>query len=374
MKKVNLTVFSTKQRPQEIFMKKTLLGIIPILLLTLGLAVCSAMGKKAESLSMIYGAAAVISLILLIGCIYLVRQRRQWFILLFSSVLVVNIGYTFLSVSPSLEAALWANRLSYLGSVFLPFSMLMIILGVTNTEYKRWLPHSLLGITVIIFLIAASPGILDIYYREVSFTVVNGVSTLVKEYGVLHPLYLVYLLGYFCAMVGVIIRASVKKAIDTTSHAVIIAIAVFVNIGVWFIEQLTDMEFEFLSISYIISELFLMGVHLVMKEHERLKELLAQKDEALSAIRKTADQKAYQSVSAEEIEYFSKGLETLTPTEREIYNFYLNGMSTKEIMGTLGIKENTLKFHNKNLYGKLGVSSRKHLLLVCRAIKAAKMD
>ena len=51
----------------EISMKKTLLGIIPILLLTLGLAVCSAMGKKAESLSMIYGAAAVISLILLIG-------------------------------------------------------------------------------------------------------------------------------------------------------------------------------------------------------------------------------------------------------------------------------------------------------------------
>ena len=53
---------------------------------------------------------------------------------------------------------------------------------------------------------------------------------------------------------------------------------------------------------------------------------------------------------------------TLTPTEREIYNSYLAGTTTKEIMAALEIKENTLKFHNKNLYSKLGVSSRKQLM------------
>ena len=40
----------------------------------------------------------------------------------------------------------------------------------------------------------------------------------------------------------------------------------------------------------------------------------------------------------------------------------------------LSIKENTLKFHNKNLYSKLGVSSRKELLKVHRAIEFAKKD
>lgn len=50
---------------------------------------------------------------------------------------------------------------------------------------------------------------------------------------------------------AVIIRASVKKTIDTAAHAVILAIAVFVDIGVWFVEQMTDMDFEFLSVSYI---------------------------------------------------------------------------------------------------------------------------
>ena len=291
----------------------------------------------------------------------MVRKKRSWFILLFSSVLVVNIGYTFLSVSNSLEAALWANRVSYLGSVFLPFAMLMIILNVTNTRCQTWVRNALFALTVVIFLIAASPGILPVYYKEVSFRIIDGAGMLVKVYGPLHPLYLFYLVGYFSAMVAIIIRASIKKTIDTTAHAIIIAIAVFVNIGVWLIEQLTSIEFEILSISYIISELFLLGVHLVMNEMQRLKERVRQKEEALQAAAEEKPQKAV-NISQYDIDTFTRGLDTLTPTERVIYSAYLAGKSSKDIMSELNIKENTLKFHNKNLYGKLGVSSRKQLL------------
>ena len=227
-------------------MKKRFWGALPLLLLILSLSGCNSIGEKAASLSIIYGVAAVLSLLLLIGCCLLVRKKRPWFILLFSSVLVVNIGYTFLSLSTCLEAALWANRVSYLGSVFLPFAMLMIILNVTNTRCKQWVRITLFTLAVVIFLIAASPGILPIYYKEVSFQIIDGSGMLVKVYGPLHPLYLFYLVGYFGAMVAVIIRASIRKTIDTTAHAIIIAIAVFVNIGVWLIEQLTSIEFEIL--------------------------------------------------------------------------------------------------------------------------------
>ena len=48
---------------------------------------------------------------------------------------------------------------------------------------------------------------------------------------------------------------------------------------------------------------------------------------------------------------------------------YTAGRTTKEIMADLNITENTLKFHNKNLYSKLGVSSRKQLLEIYRAIQ-----
>lgn len=64
----------------------------------------------------------------------------------------------------------------------------------------------------------------------------------------------------------------------------------------------------------------------------------------------------------EDYEFFLCNLGTLSPTEYKIYELYLSGKTAKEIVNILGIKENTLKYHNKNIYSKLGISSRKQLL------------
>ena len=60
--------------------------------------------------------------------------------------------------------------------------------------------------------------------------------------------------------------------------------------------------------------------------------------------------------------FLTEQLPHLTYTERLIYDLYLQGLSTKEVLEEMNIKENTLKYHNKNIYSKLGVSSRKQLL------------
>lgn len=169
-----------------------------------------------------------------------------------------------------------------------------------------------------------------------------------------------------------------KKTIDTTAHAIILAIAVFVNIGVWFIEQLVSIEFEMLSISYIISELFLLGVQLIMTENQKLKEL-AKDAETLRNFTPADDTQAVAvnvqpnrsvHIDCAQFEVFISGVNELTPTELSIYEFYIARTTTKEIMAALNIKENTLKFHNKNIYRKLGVSSRKELLEIYKQITA----
>ena len=92
---------------------------------------------------------------------------------------------------------------------------------------------------------------------------------------------------------------------------------------------------------------------MVMNENQRLRELVQQKEEALRTT-STDDSRSDRVISSEMMEYFAQGLDTLTSQERQIYEAYLSGMSTKDIMIELNIKENTLKFHNKNLYSKLG--------------------
>ena len=340
-------------------------------LMALLLAGCSPIGDKAASLSMIYGGAAVLSLVLLVGYCAAAKNKDPWYLLLFSSVLVVNLGYYALCISGTLDEALLANRLSYLGSVFLPFSMFMIILNVTHIRYRKWLPGLLLGICAAVFLIAASPGYLDIYYREVTLERINGVTVLNKVYGPLHGVYLFYLLGYFTAMVSFIIYATLKEKIDSLAYAVLLAIAVFVNIGVWLIEQLVRIDFEMLSISYIISESFLLGLNMLITETELRRE--QPRTELPKAPAPELEPPAEQppklepprsAVDQAQLDRFASGLAELTPKEQTVLKCYAEGMTTAQIMEELSIKENTLKFHNKNLYGKLGVSSRKQLLVV----------
>ena len=52
----------------------------------------------------------------------------------------------------------------------------------------------------------------------------------------------------------------------------------------------------------------------------------------------------------EKCRFLEKNISALTPTEKAIFDFYIEGKSTKEIMKELDITENTLKFHNKNIY------------------------
>ena len=79
-----------------------------------------------------------------------------------------------------------------------------------------------------------------------------------------------------------------------------------------------------------------------------------------------------ETISPERIELFVMGLKTLTPTEKSIYEAYIARVTTKEIMANMNIKESTLKYHNRNLYSKLGVANRKELLESHKHIKYVK--
>lgn len=71
-------------------------------------------------------------------------------------------------------------------------------------------------------------------------------------------------------------------------------------------------------------------------------------------------------------ENFKNGLEMLTAKEKELFDFYMQGKSVKEIMAVLGLQESTVRFHNKNIYSKLGVHSLKQLLRYAAIMKQEK--
>ena len=76
-----------------------------------------------------YAVMAVIATILLLGYCVLVRKKEPWLLLLYVCVTVVNVGYFLLSISKTVEFAIFANDLVYLGVniKFLNFCVLNLL-------------------------------------------------------------------------------------------------------------------------------------------------------------------------------------------------------------------------------------------------------
>ncbi|MBQ3112699.1 MAG: hypothetical protein IJC70_07520 [Firmicutes bacterium] len=89
----------------------------------------------------------------------------------------------------------------------------------------------------------------------------------------------------------------------------------------------------------------------IQNEHEKAKIEISR----LAYSRKT-------EIDPDNYRLFLENLHTLTLTERIVFDHYLDGKSAKDIMAIMDIKEPTLKYHNRNIYSKLGISSRKELL------------
>ena len=297
---------------------------------------------------------------LLIAYSAMVKTKEFWLMMLYVCVSVVNLGYLLMSLANTIEFAVFGNDVAYLGSVFLSMCMLLTIVRLCGFEIKKTHIITCLTLGAIMFAIIASSPMLPLYYKSVAIEIIDGAAKLVKEYGVLHPVYAVYLLGYFAAMIGTIIHSVRRKKIGNPKLAGFIAAIVCGNIVIWLFEKMVSWEYEFLSVTYIISELLLLLVYWMMQDYVLKRDIPtyapAEKEELTAQIATmTMEAKLAKVLS------FVREDNPLSNREREILEMIIAGTKRKEIAETMHLSENTIKTYTRTLYGKLGISCREEL-------------
>lgn len=285
-----------------------------------------------------YTATAVIALLLLTGYLLAVRSKDRWMLCVFISIPLINIGYTLLSIAETMQNLLFAqvsNTLVYLGSVFLVPSLYMSVCYLCGKHRKAWMKWSVVGSALLMFAIVATTPLTKLYYSSVDM--VNGHFT--KEYGPLHNWYKAYLIGYFVAMVVVVIYSLRRQRFPSQKQAVLITAIVFGNIAFWLAQQVIPGPFQFMSAFYLFSEVMLIGLHWLMQD--------------TMAPAPTTPMEVL-------LARLPKGV-TLHPREQEILELILANERRKDIATKLTLSENTVKTYTRNLYRKLDVSSREEL-------------
>lgn len=307
-----------------------------------------------------YSICFALALGLMVAYFILLKNKEFWLGLLYVCVTIVNLGYLLLSLSKSLEFAIFANDLAYLGSVFLSACMFLTITKLCGFRITKAHVIVCTSLGFAMFLIVATSGILPWYYKSLSFEIVSGSGKLLKEYGPLHKVYMLYLLGYFISMIVTIIISIAKKKAGSNKFAALIAGVVCGNIIVWLFEKFIPWQFEFLAVTYIMSEIMFLFLYWMMQDY-----VLASQVERKSV----AEQMQLgidvatmpMEIKIGKVLLNLKEGEILSAREREILELILLNKKRKEIAEQLHLSENTVKTYTRTLYIKLCVSSREEL-------------
>ena len=317
------------------------------------------------NMTMVYGAVAVLSVLLLIGYLLIEKKKERNFIFLISCVAIVNTGYFLLAAANSLPMAMLANAVSYFGAAYSVLAMLLIISEVCQMKKRKWLKDVFISISTAAFALAASGDWLGLYYTSVDIISIGGMTKLVKEYGPLHILYTVYLLTYVLIMISIIWYAAKKQRLSSFKYTMLLFVAVLLNIGVWAVEQCFREDFEFLSVSYIVTEVILLLLHSMLRDYGIVQP--GGKVVSVQMLTQLNTQRIGSGVLPPEMEdllqTFAEKVKTLSSAERRILNYYIEGHDTADIPDLAFISIHTVKKHNHSIYQKLGVASRDELML-----------
>lgn len=313
-----------------------------------------------------YAICLIAAVGLLIAYSVILKTKEFWLTMLHVCVSVVNLGYLIMSLANTVEFAVFGNDVAYLGCVFLSMCMFLTIVRLCGFEIKKSHVITCVSLGAVMFAVIASSPMLPLYYKSVDIEMIDGAAKLVKEYGVLHPVYLFYLLGYFASMIGTIIHSVRKKKIGKPKLAVFIAAIVCGNLVIWLFEKMVRWEYEFLSVTYIISEFLLLSVYWMLQDYVYKNDILkpVTHEEKVSVIFMDSRERA------EKIKQIIASLPEgtmLTARQVDILEGILEGKSRKEMAADLHLSENTVKMHTTSLFKILKVTSREEIIALIKA-------
>ena len=160
-----------------------------------------------------YYLAAFIASVALTGLYMLIWHKHYdvHITLVFVLVPVVNLGYLLMSRSRGLEEAIMANKIAYIGGIYLQLMIMIAVFTLCRIPLNRWIQAGFFALSSAIYLVVLTQDGTGLFYRSLSLAQADGSTTLVKEYGPIHHLFLGVVMLYFVLSWAAIFYAFAKK-------------------------------------------------------------------------------------------------------------------------------------------------------------------
>lgn len=153
---------------------------------------------------------AVISILALINLIvflfFFAKKNLSYYILgILALVAISNTGYLVLAMSETLNEAVIAKKITYIGGCFMPLMHLIMIFELCNINVRKWIKNLLLLFSFLIYGMTLSIGYSDIFYRSASLSKIGNATVINPVYGFGHIFFYILLYGYLLIGLSVLI-------------------------------------------------------------------------------------------------------------------------------------------------------------------------
>lgn len=182
-----------------------------------------------------YSAAAITAIVNLI--VFMCRDDNRKTIYnymrtLFIIFCIVNLGYVALGVSTSLNEALLAKKIIYLGGCFMPPIMACCICALCNIDLKVWIKKLCYLFSAVVYGMVLTAGYSDLYYKNIELgKVYDATMVVVVESGIGRAFFYVILYGYLIIDILIIVIALLKKQVAMRKAYMLIAMQSITSIA-----------------------------------------------------------------------------------------------------------------------------------------------
>lgn len=154
-------------------------------------------------LEVFYEATFILSLLLAGVYVYIWHKHFDVnFTMIFTLVPVACLGYYLSSVAVTLDGAIRAQQIIYIGGSFLQLFVLMSIFNLCKINVPKWVRAALFAVCAALYASVLTIGKKDFFYKNVSLDIKGGRAVIVREYGFMHTVFFIVVAALF--LVGII--------------------------------------------------------------------------------------------------------------------------------------------------------------------------
>ena len=200
-------------------------------------------------------------------CIFLILRQKtsvQQQITLFSFVLlgIISFGYWFLIQSKDLSSACLAQKMIYIGSSNIFYCMLIFFSTYCNVSIKKRTQCTLIIANICIMFLAVTFDKHKLFYKSVELSVnSDGVTKLVKEYGIAHSVFAVLMAGYVISiMIMCILNIKQNKTKKSRKNTLILFLVVLFPTAMYMCDRVLSPDFYLVPYGILISQILILDL------------------------------------------------------------------------------------------------------------------